>query len=174
MTESTPIPPIVTATIPKLRHRRLLAAIFGGLGLLLTALGIFVIVLGFCADAPLAVRIFLFIAGPALLFLPGVFAFVSLRRKLTTGRWTMTPEEVMDRRRQIAAKPPSRAFRIATSAWFDLALNLAILVLAGAMVWSAFRSGFHPFDVVMAVFWIAFAAHSIRQINRRRLKPFPA
>lgn len=87
----------------------------------------------------------LFLAIAALAFaLPIRLAFVSVRRRVTTGSWMVSDEErLRNRARFLARETPQRTRRMKAIGWFS---DVIPLLLAVEFIWLMFRPHRPPLD----------------------------
>jgi hypothetical protein len=169
MPEPTPNPLTRSTTASSSYERRraphLVAAILTGFILFLVIPGVFSIWFAFSQEQPLAGRLLFLALAACSLFLPAWVAVASVRRKLTTGKWTPSAEERMQLRAESAAKK--------FPTWIDPLIAAANLFLAAVYVFLAVRDESVLWYVIAAV-WILIALQSLWQFYRKFHRSTPA
>ncbi|NYF80115.1 hypothetical protein [Granulicella arctica] len=146
----------------------LAVATLAGVGLFLVACAVVSLCGAFSSGERLRFRLLLIALAAVSLFLPGWFAFASLRLKWTTGQWTLTPEERrLAHLNRIAKEKSLRTLRFASSAAFRNVTDGIMVVLATINVWLQVRQGIYVFQVIIVVISSAVAASSLWRLLRR-------
>jgi hypothetical protein len=162
MTDASP-----TVAQHRTNPKPLAVAMVAVFGFFLVACGVISLCVAFFSSEPLRGRLLMTAMAAVSLFLPGCFAFTSLRMKCTTGRWTLPPEERQARLNRNATEKPSRMLRFASSSAFSNFMDGIMVVLAAMNVWLQVREGIHAFQLIIVVVWAAVAASSLWQLMHR-------
>jgi hypothetical protein len=153
MADSAPNPPTPFERLQRPPKPRVVAAILAGMFLLLFLPGVFTLYLGVTPGGNLRERLLLLALAATFLFLPARMAWVSIGRKLRTGKWTPSPEERLKNRAKWSSTGPSP--------WFLRAVPALNIVCALAWIGIAIHSRTEIWSWTVAVIWVGICVQSL-------------